>query len=77
MFCGVRACCSRLWCGVGDVNVDGEGSGPVARYKVRVLCSLRCTGRIGFWIELGSGSDVRVSARLTFSVKLRRGSRRW
>ena len=58
---------------MGDVNRDGDGSGPVARAKVRVLCSVRCTGRIGFWIELGSGSDVRLSARLTFSGKVRRG----
>ena len=66
-------CCSRLWCGVGDFNCDGQGTRHVGRSKVRVLCSVRCTGRTGFWIELGSSSDMRMRARLTFSVKVRRG----
>ena len=30
-------------------------------------------GRIQLWIEIGSGCDVRVSARLRFSVKVRSG----
>ena len=34
----------------GDIETDGEGSGPGARAKVRVKCSVMCTGRIGLWL---------------------------
>jgi len=56
-----------------DVEADGVGSDKVAMARVRVLCSVRCTGRIGGWTDLGLVSDVRASARLRFRVTVRRG----
>ena len=52
-----------LLCGVGDVDAFGEGSVPGVRSKVRVRCSVRCTGWIGLRLELGSSYDVKARAR--------------
>ena len=56
---------------MGDVNADNVGSGPVARATVRVMCSVRCTGRIGLWLELGCSCDVRLRARLSLRLMIR------
>ena len=53
---------------MGVVDGDREGTGRVARSKVRVGCLVRHTGRIGLWLHLGFDSDVRVTARLSYSV---------
>ena len=58
---------------MGDIDGDGKGSGPRARARFRFRCSFRCTWRIGLQFELGSGSDVRVSVRLSFMTFLGRG----
>jgi len=55
------------------VHADGGGSGKVARARVRVLCSVRCTGRIALWTDLGLVSDVRASVRLSFGITVKRG----
>lgn len=48
---------------MGDVNIHGMGLFRVmARVSVRYLG--RCTGLIGFHLELWSGCDVNVTARL-------------
>jgi len=56
-----------------DLEADGVGSDKEARARVRVLCSVRCTGRIGLWTDLGLVSDVRASARLRFRIMVKRG----
>ena len=58
---------------MGDVDVDHEVSGPGARTRVRVRGSVRCNSRIGLWLHLGLGSDVRVTVRLNYSVTVRHG----
>lgn len=40
----------------------GDGAGPEAWARVKVMCSVRCTGMIGLLLHFGSGSDVRVMA---------------
>ena len=35
------------------------------------MCSIRSTVEIGLQLEFGSGSDVRVSARISLSFKLK------
>jgi len=57
-----------------DVEVDYVSSGKVARARVMVLCSVRCTGRIGVWTDLGLVSDMRASARLRFRITVKCGS---
>ena len=55
---------------MGDVHVDIDGSGTWARTRVRVICSVRCIGQIGLWLELRFGSNVRVMARLGFMITM-------
>lgn len=56
---------------MGDVYGDGDGSGKWAKAMVRVRCSVKYTGRIGLWLELGSGYDVRMI--LNFRVMVKQG----
>ena len=56
---------------MGDIDVDREGSGSCARASVSVSGSVRCMGRIGLRLYLGSSFDVRASARLNYSVIVR------
>ena len=35
------------------------------------MCSIRCTGEILMQLEFGSASDVRVSARMSLSFKVK------
>jgi len=50
-------------CGaVGFVNVVPDVSGPGARARGRVKCSVRCVGMIRFCFHLGLGSDVSYTA---------------
>ena len=42
---------------------------PKVRAMDRVWCLGRCVGLIGFWLELGSGCDVRVTARLCHRLR--------
>lgn len=58
---------------MGDVHVDGEASGPGNRPRDMIRCSLRCTGRIMFWVEFGSGYDVRANVILSFRFTIRHG----
>ena len=44
------------------VEADGVGSGKVARARVRLLCSVSCTGRRGLCKDLGFFSDVSARA---------------
>ena len=46
-----------------DIDGDSDGSGPGARSRVTVMCSVRCMVRIGLQLELGSSPDVRAVAR--------------
>lgn len=39
--------------------------------RVKVRCSIRCTGRIALQLDLGSISDVKAGARLHFRVEMR------
>lgn len=45
---------------MGDINDDGDRSGPWARTTAMVRCSVRCAWRIGLWFEFRSTSDVRA-----------------
>ena len=40
---------------------------PKVRAMDRVWCLGRCVGLIGFWLELVSGSDLRVNVRFCLS----------
>ena len=55
------------------MEADGIVSGKVSRARVRVLCSVRCTGRRGLPKDLGFVSDVKASARLMFSITVTHG----
>ena len=56
-----------------DVEADGVGSGKVPRATITVLCSVRCTGRIGLWKVFGFVSDGRAIAGLRLSITMKRG----
>ena len=43
----------------------------------RVKCSGRCMGRIALWLDLESGSDVRESVGMNFSVTVNHGCCQW
>lgn len=58
---------------MGDIYSDGKGSGPVAWARVRVRCSVWCTGKIGLCFDVGNFSDVRVMEKLTFRITVRHG----
>ena len=58
---------------MGVVDGDVDGSGRVVRATVRFKCLVRCKGRIGLWLHLGSSSDVSTTAILTYSVTVRHG----
>lgn len=45
-------------------------SGPGARARVVVRCSVMATGRIVFWLVYTSGSLVSVRAILHFRIKV-------
>ena len=62
-----------IFLGMGDVDADGEASGPRtwAGFIVRYL--EWCTGRIGPWLELRSSSHVRKRVRFKFRVKVNLG----
>ena len=63
-------------CGMGDVDIDGEGSGPGDCAKVIVRCSLKCTGWTGQYLDLGFCCDVCGSVRLRFWFMVRCGCHR-
>lgn len=48
---------------MGNIDGDGEGTGPEVRDRIRVRCLVSFTGRLGLRFELGPGSDVRARAR--------------
>ena len=56
-----------------DVEADGVGSGKVPSARVSLLCSVRCTGRIGLWKDFGFVSDGRASAELRLRITMKRG----
>lgn len=58
---------------LGDVNGDSEESCPEAMARVRIRCSVMCTGWIRLRLELGSGSYVMARVRLRFRVIGRHG----
>lgn len=58
---------------MGDVTGDHEGLGLEARARVRVRFSVRCTGLIGLWLQLGTEYNVWLSAILRFRFMLRCG----
>lgn len=58
---------------MGDVDGDCEGSDPGATARLRVRCWSWCMGNIALWLELGSGSHMRMRARLGLRVSVRRG----
>ena len=56
-----------------DVEADRVGSGKVPRAIVSLLCSVRCTGRIGLWKDFGFFSDGKASAELRLRITMKRG----
>ena len=46
---------------------------PPATTTVEVMCLVKCMGRIKLWLELGSSTDVRAMARLSFRIIVRHG----
>lgn len=58
---------------MGDVDGESEGLGRGAKIRLKVRLLARCTGRIGLRLQLGSGFNVRVIARLSFNVMVRCG----
>lgn len=58
---------------MGDIDGDSEGFSSQARASIRVRFLVRCTLRLGFWLGLRSRFNVRVKARLRFSVTVRCG----
>lgn len=45
----------------------------MARARVRVRLSAKCTGRIVLCLHLGSGSNVRTIVRSSYCVTMRQG----
>jgi len=58
---------------IDDINGEGEVSGPWVGSSFNFRCSIRITGEIGLHLDFGSISDVRASARLIFSFKVKFG----
>ena len=56
-----------------DVEADSVGSLKVPRGRVSVLCSVKCTGRIGLWKDFALVSDGSASAGLTLRIRMKRG----
>ena len=56
---------------MGDINGEGGVSGHGASATASISCSVRSTGMIVLQLEFGSGSDVRVMARLSFRMMVR------
>lgn len=52
----------------GDVDGDSEVWRSSARATFRVILLLRCMGRKWLWLELGSGLNVRVRAKLRCQI---------
>ncbi|KAI5176668.1 Vinculin [Manis pentadactyla] len=52
----------RLRCGVADVNVDGEGSGPVARAKLfsKEYGNDRVTARVRIWLGFEGDGQIEL-----------------
>ena len=59
------------------VEADGVGSGKVPRDRVSVLCSVRCTGRIGLWKDFRFLSDGRAGSQLRLRIMVKRGLCQW
>lgn len=55
--------------------VRSQVHSSMAKFRIRSL--VRCTGRIGSWLEFEPSSDVRVRARLMFRIKVMRGGCQW
>ena len=55
-----------------DIEADGVGSGKVPRARGSLLCSVRCTGRIGLWKDFGFISDVKATVGLRLSIMMKR-----
>lgn len=62
---------------MGNVYTDGKVSGPSARAKVWIRCTVSCLGKISVCLDLGYDSDVRAMAKLRFRFMLRHGRNRW
>lgn len=45
---------------MSDVDADGEDSDQVPKTRVRLRCLVRCTWRIGLWLQLVSSSDLNA-----------------
>ena len=58
---------------MGDVDAYRVVTGTMTRSRFRVMCSARCIGRVRLGLEIGSGCDARVMAKLRFSVTVRWG----
>lgn len=58
---------------MGDVNGNCEWSGIGARARVRFRSSVRCSGKMGLWLELWYSFDVRAMVRLRLRVMVRHG----
>lgn len=58
---------------MGDIDGEGVVSGAGDRARVRVMCLVRCIGRIGLLLHSESGSDVTVIVILWFRIMVRCG----
>lgn len=56
-----------------DVNAAHGWTGPGSRARIRVRGSVRCMVRIGLWLHLGLGSDMRATVRLNENVTVGNG----
>lgn len=56
---------------MGEINGDGERSGPGSMARVRVMFSVRWMGNIRLYFELRSSSDVSLVVRIIFRFMVR------
>jgi len=58
---------------MGDINVPGELSGPLARARLSVRILVRCRERVFSHLYIGSFSYVRANVRFSSRITVRQG----
>ena len=54
-----------------DSNGECEETVSSVRSRVRVMCSIRVSGKLELQLEFASASDVRVRARISLRFKVK------